>query len=155
MLTCTLCPRSVRLPQPPPSLRIGRQHVGGVANVRVVPMTVLPSLALRMARSCTWVGPCSDKRQIGVRLWHSYITWARQIRKFAYLVLHIRLLGFPTGHQRAATCQSPGARRVHRAMLVRSRLVRAMLVEDLLERFFCNIGFARKVRARSCPVGKD
>jgi hypothetical protein len=42
-------------------------------------------------------------------LWHSYITWARQIRKFTYLVLPVRLLVFPTGHQRAATCQSPGA----------------------------------------------
>jgi hypothetical protein len=57
MLTCTLCPRSVRLPRPPPSLRIGRHHIGGVANIHVVPMTVLPSLALRMARPLHIGGP--------------------------------------------------------------------------------------------------
>jgi hypothetical protein len=50
MLTYTLCPRSVRLHRPPLSLQIGRHHVGGVANVHVVPMTVLLSLAPRMAR---------------------------------------------------------------------------------------------------------
>jgi hypothetical protein len=49
MRTCTLCPKSVRLPRLPPSLWIGRHHVRGVANVRVVLMTVLPSLAPRMA----------------------------------------------------------------------------------------------------------
>jgi hypothetical protein len=140
MLTCTLCPRSVRLSRLPPSLRICRQHVGGVANVCVVLITVLLSLSCAWLVPCTWVGPCSNKRQISVRLWYSYITWARQIRKFAYLVLPVRLLGFSTEHQRAATCPSPGAGKGP---------------PGCASTGWAGTGFAGKVRAGSCPARKD
>jgi hypothetical protein len=92
-------------------------------------------------------------------LWHSYITWARQIRKFAYLVLPVRLLGFPTGHQRVATCQSPGARKgppgcagtgwagtgvLVRGVLVLGGLIRVVLVGALLERYVLEVALLER-----------
>jgi hypothetical protein len=70
---------------------------------------------------------------------------ASQIRKFAYLVLPVRLLRFPMGHQRAATCQSPGA----------GKGPPGCAGTGWVGTGCASRGFAGKVRAGSCLAGKD
>jgi hypothetical protein len=70
---------------------------------------------------------------------------ASQIRKFAYLVLPVRLLRFPTGHQRAVACQSPGA----------GKGPPGYAGMGWAGTGYAGRGFAGKVRAGSCLAGKD
>jgi hypothetical protein len=79
----------------------------------------------------------------------------RQIRKFAYLILLVRLLGFSTGHERAVICQSPGAGKDPPGCAGTGWASTGRAGTGWAGTGYAGRNFAGKVRAGSCPAGKD